>query len=311
MDSETRSHDEQCPTCGRALSLSVVIPTFNRADRLQRTIDAWSGQEEAGHFEVVVVDDGSTDDTPAVLERLASSRTRWIRQTNQGLAASRNTGARTATGQYLVFSDDDDVPSPQFISELRKTLRSRCVRFITCAARYVDADGRVLTIDTPLIDVPLFKGFSGASRMPICVDRDLYRQVGGFDPEITGMEFTEFMLRLAPALDLATETAILWTPLIDIETRPTDARPSRRPDLVRAGVEGVIARHSSTLLEREPRALSNYHAIAGVAAFRMGDRRAGRSHMSAAFSIRPTLKGFSRLILAWTPGGWRFWASSD
>lgn len=96
-------------------TFSVVIPTFNRAELLERTVKALLGQMGAD-LEVIVVDDGSTDSTPARLQRIADPRVRLHRQPNQGLAAARNAGFALARGQYVLFNDDDLVPEPGFLA---------------------------------------------------------------------------------------------------------------------------------------------------------------------------------------------------
>jgi glycosyltransferase involved in cell wall biosynthesis len=99
--------------------LSVVIPTYNRAASLAVTLGAIEWQEPVpGGFEVVVVSDGSTDDTTAILadfSRRASFPVRPIRQENAGPARARNRGVREARGAIIVFIDDDVEPVPGFL----------------------------------------------------------------------------------------------------------------------------------------------------------------------------------------------------
>lgn len=97
--------------------LTVVIPTFNRARYLARMLEALEHQTAAsGTFDVVVVDDGSTDDTAQVLGRPYALPLLAISQTNQGPAAARNAGIRRATGDIVLFIDDDVVPAPDLIA---------------------------------------------------------------------------------------------------------------------------------------------------------------------------------------------------
>src|SRR3954470_1810603 len=88
-------------------TVSVIIPTYNYARYLPQAIDSALGQTHAP-LEVIVVDDGSTDDTPRVLEAYAS-RIRVIRQANQGAGAARNAGIAAARGEYVAFLDSDDL----------------------------------------------------------------------------------------------------------------------------------------------------------------------------------------------------------
>src|SRR5262249_5510318 len=89
---------------------SLIISTFNHARFLGAAIDSALAQT-LGVVDVIVVDDGSTDDTPAVLERYAG-RIRVLRQPNRGLAAARNTGLAAARGTFVSFLDADDVMAP-------------------------------------------------------------------------------------------------------------------------------------------------------------------------------------------------------
>jgi glycosyltransferase involved in cell wall biosynthesis len=92
------------------MTLSVIIPTFNRADYLGSSIDSVLAQD-LSEIEVIVVDDGSTDDTASVIEPYLS-RIRYIRTSNNGPAIARNIGMRAATGKYVSYLDDDDLYYP-------------------------------------------------------------------------------------------------------------------------------------------------------------------------------------------------------
>lgn len=95
-------------------TFSVVIPTYNRASLVERTVQAFLAQEGPS-FELIVLDDGSADASFAVLERIHDPRFCAHRQGNQGLAAARNAGFALATGKYVLFNDDDMVPEPGFL----------------------------------------------------------------------------------------------------------------------------------------------------------------------------------------------------
>jgi glycosyltransferase involved in cell wall biosynthesis len=86
--------------------VSIIMPTFNRADTIKRAIRSVQAQTFTD-WELIVVDDGSTDDTVAVIEG-CDPRLRIIRQQNQGAAGARNTGLRASAGSYIAFLDSDD-----------------------------------------------------------------------------------------------------------------------------------------------------------------------------------------------------------
>src|SRR4029453_7953121 len=94
------------------MDVSVVVPTRNRSALLARTLQSVLRQQDV-EFEVIVVDEASTDETPAVLSALGNQRVRVIRHDSpRGLSAARNNGAAGASGEWLAFIDDDDLWAP-------------------------------------------------------------------------------------------------------------------------------------------------------------------------------------------------------
>lgn len=87
--------------------VSVVITTFNQAPYIRETVEA-ALQQMYPSREILVVDDGSTDETPAILAPYRDAIT-YIRQPNQGVAGARNTGVRHARGELVAFLDGDDL----------------------------------------------------------------------------------------------------------------------------------------------------------------------------------------------------------
>ena len=104
--------------------VSVVIPTFNRLEVLAEVLHALEFQQGAPPFEVVVVDDGSSDGTSAWLRsRTFNLPLRVLSQENRGPAAARNTGVAVAQGQWVAFLGDDTVPSPGWLAAHREAHR--------------------------------------------------------------------------------------------------------------------------------------------------------------------------------------------
>ncbi len=109
--------------------VSVVVPTYNRMDVLPEVLAALEGQQGAPPFEILVVDDGSTDATPDfLLSREASGGSipfRQLRQENQGPAAARNAGVEAAAAPWVAFLGDDTVPAPGWLAAHRAAHRRR------------------------------------------------------------------------------------------------------------------------------------------------------------------------------------------
>jgi glycosyltransferase involved in cell wall biosynthesis len=99
------------------MRFSVVIPTYRRPETLFAVLEALGSQEDPPEFEVVVVDDGSGDETPGRLTRHRPSYPfRFLSQENSGPAAARNRGVRESRGEIVLFLGDDTVPEPALLS---------------------------------------------------------------------------------------------------------------------------------------------------------------------------------------------------
>ena len=94
--------------------VDVIVPLYNKGKYIRRTLNSILAQTW-GDFEVIVVDDGSTDDGPAVVSACSDGRIRLIRQANQGPGAARNHGIRLSNAPYLTFLDADDEWLPDFL----------------------------------------------------------------------------------------------------------------------------------------------------------------------------------------------------
>jgi len=103
---------------------SVVVPSYNRADLIGDTIRSLQ-QQEYPDFEIIVVDDGSTDNTEEVVLGMADARTFFYRKDNAERAAARNYGARKGKGSYINFFDSDDIALPNHLSEAAKLVEQK------------------------------------------------------------------------------------------------------------------------------------------------------------------------------------------
>jgi len=128
-------------TRSEKLSLvSVIIPTYNRSKILRATLESVLAQTYPA-IEVIVVDDGSTDDTAATVESY-TGRVRYVKQANRGVEMARNKGIRVSSGDYLNFLDDDDLMMPTKIERQMEILDSQPqVGLVHCGYHYIDQDG--------------------------------------------------------------------------------------------------------------------------------------------------------------------------
>ncbi len=132
--------------------LSIVIPAYNYASTLERAVASVSNQLGPYH-ELIVIDDGSTDDTPSVIARLESrtqGNVRFFRQENGGISSVRNRGIREARGAYLIFLDADDELAPDALRKLDAHIADNPqTRFIIGGHVSIMPDGKRRIHSTP------------------------------------------------------------------------------------------------------------------------------------------------------------------
>jgi glycosyltransferase involved in cell wall biosynthesis len=191
--------------------VSVVIPCFNHARYLGEAIDSVLSQR-CDRLEVVVVNDGSTDDTASVA---ASFPVRLVSQTNQGLAAARNTGLAANAHEYVLFLDADDRLVPGAIEYQRTLLDSHPTwAFVSGEHRYIDEQGQVCEewsgpgVSNDHYKAMLRKNYIG------CCDAVMFRRealqaVGGFDTAFRACEDYDLYLRLTRAYPVGTHSRLI------------------------------------------------------------------------------------------------------
>ena len=133
---------------------SVVTPCYNGARYIGETIESVLAQTYP-RWEMIVVDDGSTDGSGGVVAPYAEAdgRIRYVRQENAGSAAARNNGIRRARGQYIALLDADDVWSPRFLERQIAFMRERGAVCVACSYDHIDSESRPILRTTVAKDV--------------------------------------------------------------------------------------------------------------------------------------------------------------
>ena len=180
--------------------VSVIIPCYNQAQFLGQAIESVLSQSYP-HFEVIVVDDGSTDNTEDVAALY--SEVRMIRQDHAGTSTARNRGLRESKGSCLVFLDSDDRLLPHALKVGMKHLLDHAdCAFVFGHRREIATDGTALSTNS---FVEIEKDPYRQLLVYCCVyppstamfRRDLFETVAGFDPLIVGAEDYDLYLRIA------------------------------------------------------------------------------------------------------------------
>jgi glycosyltransferase involved in cell wall biosynthesis len=193
------------PAASVTFRFSVIIPTYNRLELLKATLaSVW--QQAFTDFEVIVVDDGSTDGTADYLKAM-DGRLRTARQENCGPGAARNLGAATAHGEYVAFLDSDDLWFPWTL-ETYDAMVERYERPALVGGRCLEfqrADELLQCRPAPASG-EWFPDYLASWRQPYAVGsgtavirRDLFNDVGGFSTEKVNLEDHDIVLRLGEA----------------------------------------------------------------------------------------------------------------
>jgi glycosyltransferase involved in cell wall biosynthesis len=139
------------------MEISVVMPVWNMASSLERSVNTILNQTYRD-FELIVVDDGSSDETPQILARLACSdrRIRLLHQSNSGIVVALNLGVREASGKYIARADGDDLYEPERFDLQRRYLDSNPDVVLLCCDYYLsypDGTGRLMTLPVGHMDI--------------------------------------------------------------------------------------------------------------------------------------------------------------
>ena len=276
---------------------SVVIPVYNRAALLPDCLAAFLEPSAAG-LEVVVVDDGSRDDSAAVAEALAArsqgARIRVVRQANGGASAARNRGVAEVSSEWVAFLDSDDAWLPWSIATIQAVLADagdaamlflRVVPFdrrdelAGLAQTPVSMGSRPSFLDCyldPLLDL------SGSCS--VVVRRSAFLEAGGFDNRIRAAEDIDLFMRMSAAGPVL---AILAPVILGLR-RPGDDNLSTNHEAIREGLARICANHAAGRYAGPPdrlqaflanfalanfwRALNSGHRAAAAGMLRLGSR---------------------------------------
>ena len=276
--------------------VSVVMPAFNVGWCVARAVDSVLTQS-LREREVVVVDDGSTDDTASVLARYGDA-IRVIRQTNAGMSAARNAGIRMARGNLVAFLDADDWWHPDKLQRQVTLMRERPeFGFCSTAARVVNPEGRLLNVwhcPGPNNDMlrTLFAENAAIAGgcSAVMVRRELLDRVGLFDESLRGFEDPDLWIRLAAVSGYA----CIDEPLVEILRREHSvsrnlenmrkaalASLRKNRDLLPVGLRGAFWRAC----------LANVYTDYAKGAYRAGEVRAAVADTLRAFALSPAGRG--------------------
>lgn len=176
--------------------ISIIIPSFNRSHTLPATIKSVLQQTDE-NWELIIVDDGSSDSTSKVVQKyLKDRRVSYYLQGHSGVSVARNYGASLAKGNYLIFLDSDDQLHPHLIDHLNEVNYSN-YDFINWQVRKLKRDNEVEIWKPKKLEKVYNYIIASFLAGSICYRKEIFFKVGGYDPEMKFGENYELGLRIA------------------------------------------------------------------------------------------------------------------
>jgi glycosyltransferase involved in cell wall biosynthesis len=275
------------------METSVIIPAYNQGRYLGAAIRSVLEQTHQD-FEIIVVDDGSTDDTRAVAHAFTDPRLRYVYQENRGLSAARNTGIRHAQGRYISYLDSDDQFLPVKLALLtEESEREPLAGLVAGQAIPVDDEGHAVgrIFDRPLPDDPAQLLLGNPLHVgSVLVCREWQERAGFFDETLRSYEDWDMWLRLAR----------LGCPMRSV-TEPVSLYRFHGAQMTRIGAQMTTA--TFAVLDKafadpalpeawrllKDRAYSRANLRAAAQAYLAGDYAQGAECVSQAVALDPSL----------------------
>lgn len=181
-------------------TVSVVIPTYNRAELINRAIESVL-QQTYSDIEIIVVDDASEDETESAVKKIKSEKLRYIRlKQNGGACKARNTGIRAAKGNYVAFLDSDDIWNPDKLEKQMTFLREKKAEVVACNGWYKKGEMERLIAkqqDKEVVDLDDLLNANCITTGALLVKRDMLISVGCFDERLPRYQDWDLVLRIA------------------------------------------------------------------------------------------------------------------
>jgi len=268
--------------------VTTIIPAYNREAFVGRAIESVLEQTQSD-FELVVVDDASTDRTVEVVEAYDDERVHCLRfETNRGANAARNAGVEYATGEYVTFLDSDDEYDPMFLETVIEYLSDApdSVGGVYTSRRQV-RDGREVDVDlaNQVLTEPqsVVRDYRAYGFSNWALRADVFDSVGPFDESFSGLQDREFLIRYLDEYEFHPITQVLVT------QHQHGSRMSANPTRKLKALEDLLEKHGP-LFDETARAYVDYHR--GWLYARNDDMGVARRYFWRALRRRPLIFKF-------------------
>ncbi len=288
--------------------VSIIIPAYNQAQYLGEAIQSCLNQTYP-NIEIIIVDDGSTDNTREVALALKDARIKYLHKSNGGLSSARNAGIRAASGEYLSFLDSDDMFLPEKIRLLMGKIKTEPhLGFVAGHALLIDQQGKIIPkkfetfLPSPIQNLILGNPFHVGS---VIVKKEWQEKIGYFDENLRSYEDWDFWLRLAIA-GCHMEVVPVAVSLYRFHTGQMTRNGEQMTKANLAVLEKTYANPhlSQEWQEMKPKAYAHAHLRAAAHGYLSSDFRFAQHHLRTALKLDPTLSENRYSKLRNTFSGW-------
>ncbi len=274
--------------------VSIIIPTYNRAAMVEQAVASALNQTHR-NIEIIVVDDGSTDDTATVMSRLIDERVRYIRrEQNRGAQAARNAGVTAARGSLIAFLDSDDTWDARKIAiQAEKLIASGTeVGMVYCGIRRIDSGGRKVPDRVPrhrgnLFEVLLKHNVIGGMSTAM-IRAEVLADVGPFDERLRARQDLDMWLRIARRYEIDYVEEKLVTYVMH------RGRTSENKSARLQGTLALLGKLHDDLKDRPRARAIHYYALARLYAQR-GESTQARRYLKRSLSARFSFRTLAQL----------------
>lgn len=191
---------------------SIIIPLYNKEKFIQNTLEKVL-EQSFQDFEVIIVDDGSTDGGAEIVNNIQDERIKYFWQENQGVSSARNKGISLAKNEYICFLDADDEWKPNFLEKMHSLLIKYPEYKVFSAAIEIDMGKKTIpalyTLSNPVAEnIYIEDYFKGSMKYPIIsisssvFHRSVFQNVGAFDEDMRSGEDTDLWIRIGKSYDV-------------------------------------------------------------------------------------------------------------
>jgi len=259
--------------------ISIIIPTYNRANFLPRAIESVINQTYS-EWELIIVDDGSTDNTKEVVKKyLTDRRIKYIKTKNKGAANARNVGALIATKEWITFLDSDDQAYPNWIKSWAEIIMNKPKIGLLSSGCDIYRDNIKVKSQFPT-QSKLFKNlkFKITNGGSFAVKKEIFNKIKGYDIEFKANQHTELSYRLIPYL-IKNNIKTISIDKSFIRINLHEGKRIRNDwNAVYQGTIKIIKKYKK-LLTKDTNLLSNYYAVAANSAYRLNKKKSNYIHL--------------------------------